>query len=154
MTAWSAKGRNDGNKWVAAIAVVKGRNETNSRSSRLIRMSPRSVALTKPRHVIVRNPHPADERETHDVAQVPGRSCSSPLTSASFPPARALPDEQRDRDSKHGVGERLEAGDGQQADLRARGLDRRGATRRRATRLRAIDQRIAPSCRVALYEVG
>ena len=28
-------------------------------------------------------------------------------------------DEQRDRDSEHGVGARLEAGDGQQADLRA-----------------------------------
>jgi len=46
VTAWSAKGRNDGNRWVDAIAVVKGRNETNSKSSRLSRMSPRSVALT------------------------------------------------------------------------------------------------------------
>ena len=55
---------------------------------------------------------------------------------------------------KHGVGERLEAGDGQQADLRARGLADAVLPVGVLPRLRAIGQRIASSCRVGLYEVG
>jgi len=33
------------NRWVAAIAVVNGRNETNSRSTRFSRMRSESAAL-------------------------------------------------------------------------------------------------------------
>jgi hypothetical protein len=43
LTSWRL--RFDANKCVAAIAVVKGRNEANSRSRRLRRMSSGSAAL-------------------------------------------------------------------------------------------------------------
>jgi hypothetical protein len=61
-----------------------------------------------------------------------------------------LQDEQRDRDSEHGVGARLKAGNGQQADLRAPVPDDAVPLASALTRLRAIAQRIASSSRVRL----
>ena len=43
MTSW--KVRFDANRWVAAIAVVNGRNETNSKSIRFRRVRSGSAAL-------------------------------------------------------------------------------------------------------------
>ena len=43
VTSW--KDRFDANRWVAAIAVVKGRNETNSSSIRFRRIRSGSAAL-------------------------------------------------------------------------------------------------------------